>query len=56
MYVMAIQTYIHTTADPKMCAAYNREIINTECGGRLFIKHFIPTGGVGKERRTLVGP
>ena len=54
MYVMTMQTYIHTTADPKMCAAYSRE--NTDCNGRLFIIHFIPMVGVGKERRTLIDP
>ena len=49
---MTIQTYIHTIADPKMCAAYSRE--KTECGGPLFIIHFIPMVGVGKETRTLI--
>ena len=53
MYVMTIQTYIHTIADPEMCAAYSRE--NTECGGCLFIINFTPMVGVGKERRTLIG-
>ena len=46
MYVMTLQTYIHTIADPKMCAAYNIE--KTECGGPLLIIHFIPMVGVGK--------
>ena len=50
---MTIQRYIHTIADPKMCAAYSRE--KTECGGGpLFIIHFIPMVGVGKETRTLI--
>ena len=53
MYVVTIQTYIYTIADPKMCAAYSRE--NIECGGRLFIIHFIPMVSVGKKRRTLTG-
>ena len=54
MYVMTLQTYIHTIDDPKMCAAYSRE--KTECGGPLFIIYFILMVGVGKERRTLTGP
>ena len=50
---MTLQTYIHITiAGPKMCAAYNIE--KTECGGPLFIIHFIPMVGVGKETRTLI--
>ena len=53
MYVMTIQTYICTIADPKMCAAYSRE--NTERDGLLFIIHFIPMVSVGKKRRTLTG-
>ena len=54
IYVMTMQTYnIRTVADRKMCATYSRE--NTECGGRLFIIHFIPMVGVGKDRRTLIG-
>ena len=53
MYLMTIQTYIHTIVDPNMCAAYSRE--KTECGGRLFIIHFTPMVGVGKERRILIG-
>ena len=53
MYLMTIQTNIHTIADPKMCAAYNRD--KTECGGPIFIIYFIPIVGVGKERRILIG-
>ena len=52
---MTIQTNMHTIADPYMCMAYNRENTVTVCSGRLFIIHFIPTRGVGKERRTLIG-
>ena len=49
---MTLQTYIHAIADPKMCAACSRQ--KTECGVTLFIIHFIPMVGVGKETRTLI--